>query len=138
MKSTIVIAVIALLGFSYGAWLEHENYLIHGDPSKYTKERARNINQSVESSLREQRECIEKDPSDWCNRDMTRERLIAFHSEIYDKYNFLDGPDGPGPRRKRNRYMLFAFIAAVFLLYKLVTKLKDVRNATDDTNQGNS
>ena len=136
MKSTIVIAVIALLGFSYVAYLEHVSYLVHGDPSKYTQERARRISQAVASSLREQRECIEKDPSKWCDRDMSRERLIAHHSMLYDKFNFTDGPDGP--RQARNRYMLYAFIAGVFLLYKSVTKLKDVRNATDDTNQGNS
>ena len=121
MNIITIILVAALFGFLYGAHLEHENYLLHGDPSKFTAERTKKIMQRVDSSLRDRRECIAKDPSDCCNRDISREGLIAFHSKLCDKYHFT-GPDGP--RQARNRYVLLSTIAGILLFLIVLSKLR--------------
>ena len=108
----IIASVLAIIGLSYGAYIENQNYEKYGDPSKYTPERSKHINQEVRSSLIERQECIERDPNDLCNRDLSIQQLAAFHGELYDKYNITDGP-----RQARNRYLLFAGIAAIVLFF---------------------
>lgn len=74
-------------------------------PSNYTPERAQYTKKAANDSLLETQECVGQNSGEWCNQDLSEQQLAAFHSELYDKYNYTDPKDGP--RQARNRYIIF-------------------------------
>ena len=106
---TLLISAAICISASYGAYSEHMAY----DPVKEAREdhivRERISRSVAANAMEEQRRCLENDPSDWCDRDITyRDNLRLARSidkKYGDAYNIVDHT------RNRNFYALVAVIS---------------------------
>jgi hypothetical protein len=80
------------------------------DPDEVRLER---IEAAVASTLRDREECLHRDPTNWCNRDVSYAQLFAFHSQLADKYNFESGE--PNPFEGRNQWLLVSAVLVLLL-----------------------
>lgn len=118
-RISVVLAIFAL-AFCVAALMQHQNYLTKGEPPPSNiEERNEHIRSSVERSIMEIRECLARDPNEWCDRDMTPQRLAAFHGRLFDE---VVGQEIDGPRQSRNRFLLFSAISAMAFLFRWKSK----------------
>jgi hypothetical protein len=114
--SPMTLVLIALLvGSLLGAYFDQMRAL--QTPLK-TADQMRNerIMAAVQSSLRDREDCLRRDSTDWCNRDLSIAQLEAHHSQLYDKYNFAD--ETPNPFRGRNQWLGLGTISAGLLVLR--------------------
>lgn len=130
-KVFLVSAGVCLL-FGYLAYQEHVNY----DPTAEARARREiewNIVQSIAAeAMEEQRRCLARDPSEWCNRDLTyRDHLRAAQAaskKTEGVYNIADH------KTDRNAFALISVIAGWIALSRLRGKAD--RNGTSHDSHG--
>lgn len=117
----------ALVGFviacSVGAYIEHSKVGSEKSRDTYIERKQAYVASAVQSSLRERSDCLQSDPSEWCNRDLTPQQYAAMHSALYEKYDFY-GREAGSSREARNNYLFFAGLGLLFLAIAIRDRLQ--------------
>jgi hypothetical protein len=108
-----------------GAYWEHVNYDPQEESAK-NRQVTENLNRSpAAEAMEEQRKCLEENPMDWCNRDMSYADHLRSAKSTSERYNYGDIDD----TKTRNLYIFIALISG-FFLYSSVKELVKERSKT--------
>jgi hypothetical protein len=79
----------------------------------------RMANSIASEAMEEQRKCLAKDPSEWCNRDLRYEdHYRGAYSRLVSKHKF-EYADGTTNRQNRNQWLLILFVAFTVLTFQV-------------------